>query len=95
MEIKIVIIRKISEDQQSFVEPLLLELHTLAWKSEGYISGETLISVENPEERIVVSSWKSYDDWDNYRNNESVKELHSKVDQILGKPTKHRIYRHK
>lgn len=95
MEIKIIIIRKVTEVQKSLVEPLLFELHSLAWRSDGYISGETLINVDDLEERIVISSWKSHEDWNAYRENPETQEIHTKVDQILGKATEHKVYRHK
>ncbi|NQU66194.1 MAG: hypothetical protein HQ517_18190 [SAR324 cluster bacterium] len=59
MSVKILISRNISKDQMVVVKPFLAELHAVSWRSNGYISGETLINLDNPEERIVISSWQT------------------------------------
>lgn len=34
----------------------------------GYITGETLINIDDPEDFIVISTWKSPEDWKNWLN---------------------------
>ena len=42
---------------------LLVELRSIANRQAGYISGETLRNVNNPEEYVVISTWRSLEDW--------------------------------
>lgn len=92
MSVKILISRNVSKDQIAAAKPFMAELHALAWRSKGYISGEALINMDNPEERIVISSWQSVENWENFKNLEECKQLHYKIDQILGKESKYTVY---
>jgi len=62
----------------------------LAIEQEGYISSETLRNMENPQEFLVISTWRSLEDWQKWFNSTQRRELHSKVDMLLdgGPPTK-------
>ena len=43
---------------------LLSELRSLATIQSGYVSGETLVSMDNPNKVVVVSTWLSRKRWD-------------------------------
>lgn len=92
MAVKILIHRKIGQDQEKIVRPFLKQLRQLALRTKGYISGESLISGEDLEETLVISSWQSLDDWETYLEAEESKEIHYKIDQILGKPSVYKVY---
>lgn len=92
MSVKIIISRTVSKDQVNAIKPFLAELHALAWRSKGYISGEALINVENPEERITISSWQTVENWEDFQNLEECRQLHFKVDQILGRESRYTIF---
>ena len=92
MSVKVLISRIVSSDQLAAVKPYMSELHTLAWRSQGYISGEALINKDRPEERIVISSWQSIENWENFQGLEECKQLHFKIDQILGKESQYTVY---
>lgn len=92
MAVKILIYRTISKEQESVVRPFLKELRKLALKSRGYISGESLISGDNLEENLIISSWESLDDWETFLDNEESKEIRYKVDQVLGKESIYKVY---
>lgn len=93
MAVKIIIIRQIPKDVEAEVQPLLIELHQNAKKSSGYISGESLVSNAAPEERLVISSWESAEDWETFLKKDVVAELHDKVDQIIGRDTMYQVYK--
>jgi hypothetical protein len=54
---------------------LLVELRSIANRQAGYISGETLRNVNNPEEYVVISTWRSLEDWQRWFANEKRAEL--------------------
>jgi len=95
MAIKIVISRTVTIIQEPSVKPIFSELHLLAWKSNGYISGETLVNVSNPDNSIIISSWQTIEDWERFQAMEEVRQLHAKVEQILGTKTVQTIYKNK
>ncbi len=71
---------------------LLVELRSIANRQAGYISGETLRNVNNPEEYVVISTWRSLEDWERWFANEKRAELEGKVDALIGSPTIYKIY---
>ena len=71
---------------------MLLELRTMANHQPGYISGETLRNVYEPNEYLVISSWKSLDAWQRWFENEKRAELEGRVDALLGSPTVYKVF---
>ena len=55
MAVKIILRRKIAKDKEASLLPLLIQMRALATSQPGYISGETLRNMEDPEEVLVIS----------------------------------------
>lgn len=92
MAVKIIIIRRVPAEKEGDIKPLLLKMRALANAQVGYISGETLINFDDPIERLVISSWKSIENWNAWLNNQARIELQNKVDEILGHETYYQVY---
>jgi heme oxygenase (mycobilin-producing) len=92
MAVKIVISRNYSKDNLPILNPLLSQLATLAEKQDGYISGEYLQSDDDEERHLIISTWNSLEDWEEYCGLESVKRLHLLIDSYLGTATSHSLY---
>jgi heme-degrading monooxygenase HmoA len=58
----------------------------------GYISGETMRSLDNPDEFLVISTWESSDDWKSWVNSADRKEVQDKIDALLGGKTEYEIF---
>jgi heme-degrading monooxygenase HmoA len=71
---------------------LLFDLRSMALRQPGYISGETMRNVEDPSEFLVISTWRSIEDWQDWFENEKREILEGKVDEILGTQTQYKIY---
>ena len=63
MVIKVLIKRKIKEGLAREVFALLNKFRMDAMKQVGYISGETLINHDDPQEVIVISKWQGIENW--------------------------------
>jgi len=85
MAVKILIKRKLPMDKAQAMIELSRQLRILATQQEGYISGETLRRIDNPEEFLVISSWQSFEAWQKWLNSSQRKELQSKIDILLGR----------
>ncbi|MFO8084623.1 MAG: antibiotic biosynthesis monooxygenase family protein [Desulfobacterales bacterium] len=92
MAVKIMIKRKVSSDKILDLMPYLKQLRVLAMNQEGYIGGETLKRIDDPEEFLVVSTWQSMDHWDAWFKNPQRNELQQKIDALLGNKTEYSIY---
>jgi heme-degrading monooxygenase HmoA len=92
MAIKVLIKRRVPLEKARETITLFRQLRILATAQEGYISGETLRSLDTPEEFIVISAWQSAQDWKNWLASQQRKEIQSKIDQLLGGETSYDIY---
>jgi heme oxygenase (mycobilin-producing) len=72
--------------------PLLHKLRQMAFDQPGYISGETMRNIYEPYEFLVISTWKSVEDWSRWFADVRRAELEGRVDAILGSHTDYRVY---
>ncbi|MGD8388253.1 MAG: antibiotic biosynthesis monooxygenase [Desulfobacteraceae bacterium] len=94
MAIKVIIQRKVPKGKQEALVPLLMELRARAIKQAGYISGETLRNVADPEDYIVISVWQSVDAWKEWAAQPERKAIHDQIDTLLEGKTTYRVYAH-
>ena len=92
MAVKILIKRSISQEVAPVVRPLIVELRGHAMRQPGYISGETLKCVDRPGEYLVISTWKSLDEWHKWLNSQERRILEEKIDSITGRTTEYTAY---
>ena len=92
MSVKALIKRAVPESKAREMVPLFREMRALAMNQEGYISGETLRNLNNPEEFIVISSWQSSENWNRRLKSESRRNIQQRIDELLGGRTQYEIY---
>ena len=92
MAVKVILLRRVPAEKAGALKPLLVELRALALAQPGYVSGETLMNSDDPEEYLVISSWVSVDHWNAWFNNEDRKRVQQQVDELLGRPTLYQVY---
>jgi len=71
---------------------LMRQMRVLAMQRPGYISGETLHAVDDPNHYLVISSWESLEHWQDWFNNPERQKLQQEVDGYLGSPTIMRVF---
>ena len=89
MDVKIIIKRIVSKDKVKEMIPFFRQIRALAINQEGYISGETLKSLDSPDSFMVISNWHSPEDWEKWMLNKERQEVQEKVDALLGRKTKY------
>ncbi len=92
MAVKVFIKRRVPEDKARDMVPLFRKMRSLAMNQSGYISGETLRNMNDPEEYIVISSWQSSDEWVAWLKSSERQEIQSQIDTLLGGQTQYEIY---
>ena len=75
MQAKILIKRKFLKGKKSEIIALLKELRSGALQQPGYISGETLSSVDQPQTLMVIGSWQDMESWHGWKENDTRKTL--------------------
>ncbi|ROR03040.1 antibiotic biosynthesis monooxygenase family protein [Desulfosoma caldarium] len=92
MAVRVIIERVVDPDRELVLQHKLVELRAKAMQSRGYISGETLRSVNNPQKFLVISTWASLNDWKSWENNPERKRLQKEIDVLLKAPANVEIY---
>jgi heme-degrading monooxygenase HmoA len=59
---------------------------------KGYISGETLVNIENNREIVVLSVWSSLDDWKAWATSPERGRLESEIAHRLEESTRIRPF---
>jgi len=90
--IRVIIERHLKEDKKGGLIHLLRELRTSAIHQPGYISGETLASIEDASIVSVLSTWQSLNDWKNWQESETRAKLEKQIEPLLTERPKVSVY---
>jgi heme oxygenase (mycobilin-producing) len=92
MAVRILIKRKIPENKARMMIPLFRQMRQMATTQPGYISGETMRNYNDPEEFLVISTWQSASDWQNWLKSSDRQQIQNKIDELLGGNTLYDIF---
>lgn len=90
--VKVLLERTIKGKQVSKIVRLLRQIRVLAMQQPGYISGETLHAVDDPNHYLVISTWETFEHWQAWFNNQERRKLQEEIDNYLESPTVMRIF---
>ncbi len=90
----VVIIRRTFEDHEKAIKlaPLIVKWRSLATIQPGYIKKKTLRCLDCPGEFLVLSTWNTIEDWQQWLNSDARRELQGRIDDLLGKKTEYNLY---
>ena len=92
--VKILLERTIKGKNVGEIVRLLRQMRVLAMQQPGYISGETLHEVDNPNLYLVISTWEAMADWEAWGRSPERQKLQGEIDGYLQSPTKVRAFTH-
>ena len=92
MTVKVLIKRKVTERSIGGLELLLNKLRAMTIHQKGYISGESLVSIEDKGLCLVISSWKTLPDWQKWFASHERLAVQNEIDHLIGEPTHYEIY---
>jgi heme-degrading monooxygenase HmoA len=94
MAVEIIITRKIVAEKAQEIAPLMVKLRSLAQVQPGYMSSESLRRIDPPgqDEYLIRSTWKSEQDWNQWRHSTDRAVIQAKIDAITGVDTEYRVY---
>jgi len=89
--IRVVIERQVKEGED--LSQLLVEIRVAAIKYyPGYVGGETLVNREDGSNIIVISTWRSIEDWEQWANSETRIRLYERIEPLLQEKPEIRIF---
>jgi len=92
MTVRILIERTVEPDRQDELLDLMKQLRAKAILRPGYISGESLISVDKPGMHLVISTWHSLHDWRAWENHPERLEIAAQIERLLTSPSKTSVF---
>ena len=92
MSIKVLIRRNVPEKTAKQIIPLFRKMRSIATNQAGYISGETLKSLDQPEVFLVVSNWQSSDAWEKWLISKERQKVQEEIDALLGGKTEYEMF---
>ena len=73
---------------------LLVELRVTAITHyPGYVGGETLVNTEDSSNIVVISTWRSLEDWERWATSETRAKLYQQIEPLLQEKPKVRTFR--
>ncbi len=93
MTIKIIIDRQFKEAPRAEDIRIFNDLRIRAMGQEGYISGETLVEVEDNKKIVVLSVWANLEAWEIWRDSQERDKLEASLSPHLAEPAKIRVFK--
>ena len=88
MTVRVIIERQVEPGQEARLRLFMTQSRTKAIKAKGYISGETLRALDDPDKFIVLSNWNSVEDWKAWEKDPERVKLQQELGPLLvGKET--------
>ena len=92
MAVKVLTRKMVPRNKAIEIIPLFRELRGLAMKQKGFLTCETLRNLENPEEFVVISTWRTSKDLKHCLQMNEIKKTQEKMDLLLGGKTDYQIF---
>jgi quinol monooxygenase YgiN len=92
MIVKIFIQSKTDPAKEKEFNKLLQELRSKAMEAKGFISGETMQSVEDPTVHLTIGTWRSISNWNAWLASDTRKAIQEKFNRVLTEPVKMTLF---
>ncbi len=92
MTVKVLITRTVPEDKGRKMLSLFKEMRSLAADQTGYVSGETMKSSDRPDIYLIISTWETSGDWENWLLSKQRQAIQAKIDAHLGGNTNYEMF---
>ena len=92
MAIRVFVKRQVPDDRVDTLRELIDKLRGITTGQPGYISGETMRRIDQPGEIMVISKWKTRQDWERWFASLERTRVQRQVDELLGVATTYEMY---
>ncbi len=92
MAVKILIKRKIKDGNLQAAARLVINIRSGAMNQPGYISSESMRSIDDPDQIMVVSMWQSLEAWEAWRNSAARQEIVAEFKEYIIGETEYEHY---
>jgi len=92
MAVRVLIKRQMKRGISQDVLALLNKLRSGAMNRDGYVTGESLLGIDDPRKLLVISTWQDMDSWKSWKEDPSRMESENELKEYLEGPTEYEAY---
>ena len=92
MAVKIFIERRFKEAPKAEDIRALNDLRMKAMQQDGYVSGETLVELEDNRTMIVISVWSSFEEWEKWFSSHDRRRYEAELNPLMERPASIRAF---
>jgi heme-degrading monooxygenase HmoA len=81
--VRVLIERWLAKGEEHLLHEAMRELRREALHVPGYVSGETLRDASDPTHYVVISTWRSIKQWQDWADSEMRKKIEERVRPLL------------
>jgi heme-degrading monooxygenase HmoA len=89
---KIIIKRRFVKENKPQILALLNKMRSIAMDQPGYISGETLMQKDYPENMAVIATWQNMASWLEWKKSETRNKYEAMLEIYQTRPTQYEEY---
>lgn len=89
--IKVIIERKIAEGMESTYEIEVKRALKAVMGASGFISGESLVDINHPSVRTIITTWENLSCWNRWFNSDLRRDANYNLSQILEQEEKVKV----
>jgi heme-degrading monooxygenase HmoA len=86
--IRVLLERQVAEGMEEDYRRTLVEMRNEAVRFPGYVEGESLRDPNNPQHNVVISSWRSLEDWERWVSSSIRERVLATISPMLEEPEK-------
>jgi heme-degrading monooxygenase HmoA len=90
--IRVVIERWLAEAGSEAIEKIMRDLRREAIHSAGYVTGETLRDTADPNHFLIISTWRSQEEWEAWAASGARQQIEGQIRLLLAEPEKILVY---
>jgi heme-degrading monooxygenase HmoA len=90
--IRVVIERWLAEGGEETIERIMRDLRREAIHSPGYVTGETLRDVADPHHFVILSTWRTREEWETWAVSSARQEIEDQIRLLLTEPERITVY---
>ena len=92
MAVRVLIKRHLKRGISQDVLALLNKLRSGAMNRDGYVTGESLLGMDDPKKLLVISTWQDMGSWKSWEKDPSRIENEDELEKYLERPTEYEAY---
>lgn len=84
--VRVLIERRLRDRVQEPLQRAMREIRRQALHRAGYLSGETLRDAADPHRYVVISTWRSRGEWEEWYRSEERRRIAREIAPLLSEP---------